>query len=58
MLYLDVMAFPVLQPEENLRNFFATNLQQIRKDLEGFPLVEATKIDPTDHKYLYASDKI
>ena len=57
MLYLDVMAFPVLQPEENLQNFFVTNLQQIRKDLEGFPLVEATKIDHADHKCLYASDK-
>ena len=58
MLYLDVMVFPVLQPEENLRNFFVTNLQQIREDLEGFPLVEATKIDPADDKYLYAFDKI
>ena len=39
------MAFPILQPEENLRIFFVTNLQQIYRDLEGFPLVEATKID-------------
>ena len=40
-----VMAFPILQPEENLGIFFVTNLQQIYRDLEGFPLVEATKID-------------
>ena len=39
------MAFPFLQPEQNLRNFFVTNLQQIYRDLEGFPQVEATKID-------------
>ena len=39
------MAFPILRPEENLRIFFVTNLQQIYRDLEGFPLVEATKID-------------
>ena len=40
-----VMSFPFLQPEQNLRNFFVTNLQQIYRDLEGFPQVEATKID-------------
>ena len=38
------MALPVLQREENLRNLFLTNLQQIYRNLERVPLVEAKKV--------------
>ena len=39
------MASPSRPPEENLRTFLVTNLREIMRELENFPLVEHAVID-------------